>query len=332
MSKRVLVLLHEDLVPPLDQKLKKQDIEFEPWETEYEVCRELENLGHKIHVLGAQYDLSKIREAIDEFKPHIVFNLLEEFHAHALFDQNIVSYLELLKIPYTGCNPRGLIIGRDKALSKKILTYHRIKVPKFFVFKKNQKIKILKNIPYPMIVKCLNEESSTGISGASIVNNDEKLKERIIFLHEKYQDDVIVEQFIEGREFFVGVYGNQKLTSLPIWELEFGESDNPEKEIYSTNAKFSKSYRKRKGIKTKKAKVNETLEKKIHKISKRTYKLLGLSGYARIDLRVTADEKIYIIEANPNPGISRHDEFASSAKDHGLKYAELLQKILSLGL
>ncbi len=325
--------MHEDLIPDeeiLQKNLKISEVEYKPWETEYYVAHTLRKLGHKVTCLGAQYDLLKIRTAIEEHKPQIVFNLLEEFHAHALFDQNIVSYLELLKTPYTGCNPRGLILGRDKALSKKILSYHRIKTPKFFVVKKGERIPDKKNYPFPMIVKCLNEESSMGIAKASVVNNYEKLKERVEYLHQKFLDDVIIEEFIEGEEFYMGVIGNQRLTTLPLWKLEFGSSDSPEKEVYTETAKFSEKYRNRRKIQTKKAKVDDETAKRFSKLAKKVYKTLGLSGYARIDFRVREDQ-IYILEANPNPGISPHDEFALSAKNQGIPYSQLLERIVSLG-
>lgn len=334
-SKTILVLLHEDLIPSeeiLEKNLKIKDIEYKPWETEYYVCHTLRKAGHRVIPIGAQFNLSKIRDAIDAYSPDIVFNLLEEFYSHALFDQNIVSYLELLKTPYTGCNPRGLILGRDKALSKKILTYHRIKAPKFFVVKKGEKLrKRQQAFDYPLIVKCLNEEASLGIAKASVVHNAEKLKERIIYLQEKFQDDVIVEEFIEGEEYYMGIFGNQRLKTLPLWKLEFGDSTSPEKEVYSETAKFSEAYRKRRSIKTRKANINDEELKKFQKIAKRVYKALGLSGYARIDFRVKGDQ-IYVLEANPNPGISPHDEFALSAKSLGINYSDLLDKLVTLGL
>lgn len=185
---------------------------------------------------------------------------------------------------------------------------------------------------FPLIVKCLNEEASLGISQASVVNNDEKLQERIKFIHKKWGIDAIAEQFIEGREFYVGVLGNYKLTVLPVWELEFNKSSDPNKELYSSRAKFNEKYRLKKGIITKKADISADLEKRIVDICKRTYKVLNLNGYVRIDLRVSSEGKIYIIEANPNPDIAWDDEFASSAEYMGLSYPKLMEKIINLGI
>jgi D-alanine-D-alanine ligase len=329
---RVLVLVHEALVPPEETDKTNEEIEFEPWGTEYHVVSNLKKMKHDVKVLGAYSDLSIIRSTIDEFKPHIVYNLLEEFDGQSLFDQNVVSYLELLRVPYTGCNPRGLILARDKSLAKKILTYHRIPTPKFFVFPKNKKLKRPKGLEFPLIVKCLTEEASFGISQASVVHNDEKLQERVSYINNKLGDDAIVEQFIEGRELYVAILGNYRQKAMPIRELFFENVENPEKEFFSNRAKFNKKYRSKKGIKTGPSVLEPALEKKIYSICKRAYKVLNLNGYARIDLRLTTDGNVYILEANPNPDISATDDFAMSALQIKMNYKELLSKILSLGI
>jgi D-alanine-D-alanine ligase len=332
-SLRILVLMHSDLVPPEDAKLKDKDRLETPWTTEYDVLLHLKSMGHKVKALGIYSDLSKIREAIEEFKPHIVFNLLEEFDGEAVFDSHVVSYLELLRIPYTGCNPRGLMMARDKALTKKILMYHRIKTPRFAVFPKNRRTKVPKMLKYPLIVKCLDEDASLGLSKASIVNNEEKLQERIKYIHKKIGVDAIVEEFVSGREFYVGVLGNYRMELLPAWEVFYQKADNPEKEFYSRSAKWNEKYRQRKGIDSGKAKVDEETEKRIQEVAKKTYKALGLNGYARIDVRMDEKGRIYVIEANPNPNIAMDDEFAeSSYYQNQWDYHQILQKILNLGL
>lgn len=329
-KKRIIVLAHIDLIPPENVNEKDINRYSTPWVTEYDVIKCLKELGHDVLPLGVYSDLSTLKNAIDQFKPHLVFNLLEEFDGEAIFDQNIVSYLELLRVPFTGCNPRGLMISRDKALAKKILTFHRIKTPLFQTYPKNKKFKIPKRLKFPCIVKCQNEEASLGIGKASIVNNLEKLKERISFIHEKLNDDALVEEFIEGREFYIGVLGNKKLKTLPVWELVFEKSDSPDKELYSRRAKWNEKYRERKGIKTKKANLDDDLFKIASKIAKKTYKALGLSGYARIDLRMNNENQFFVIEANPNPNIAKDDEFALSAKSCGENYPQLISNILKL--
>jgi D-alanine-D-alanine ligase len=329
---KILVLVHKDLVPPVDIKPKEIDRDKAAWITEYDVISTYKKLGHEVRVEGVYSDLQVIRDSIEEFNPHIVFNLLEEFDGSVLKDQNVVSYLELLKVAYTGTNPRGLILGRDKALAKKVLTYHGIKTPKFFVFPKNKKTKLTEDLNYPLIVKCLFEEASYGIAKASVVHNKEKLEERILYINKNLQTDAIVEEFIEGREYYVGVVGNYRLKTLPVWELVYDKLDAPEKEIYSSRAKWNPEYRLRKGINHKKADISRELEKKIIDVCKEVFKVLNLNGYARIDLRIDKDENIYVLEANPNPNIALDDEFAKSAEFSGFSYEDLLEKIASLGI
>ncbi len=327
---KILVLMHKDLVPPENIQENNFDKDEVPWITEYDVINALLELGHKVKACGVISDLKVIKNAIDEFKPTLIFNLLEEFDGEVLFDQNVVSYLELLRVPYTGCNPRGLMLARDKALAKKILLFHRLKTPHFQVFPKNKKTKKAKHLNYPLIVKCLTEEASLAIAKASIVHNEEKLIERVKYINQKIGVDAIVEEFVEGREFYVGVMGNYKIKTLPVWELKFENVERPEKELYSNRAKWNNKYRDRKGIKTEHAQLDDEVVKRINHICKKAYKHLNLNGYARVDLRMNSNGDIYIIEVNPNPNIAREDEFATSAKFEGKNYTSLLTDILRL--
>ncbi len=330
-SKKIAVLMHEALVPPEGVKLSRNEREKAEYRTEYDVVTTLRESGHEVVCLGVYDELSVIKRNLEEYKPHIVFNLLEEFNGNTLFDSHVVSYLELMKIPYTGAGPRGLMLARDKALAKKIMSYHRIKTPKFWVYPKSKKAKLKKSMEFPLIVKCLWEEASYGIAKGSVVTNEAKLLERIAYIHETLETDALVEQFVVGREMYVGIYGNDRPSALPVWELHFKNVDEPEKEIYSANAKFNEGYRKRKGIATAAAKLSPEEAIRIQSICKRAYKCLGLSGYARIDLRYTDKGEVMILEANPNPDISFDDEFALSAAAAGKSYSELLEKIMTLG-
>lgn len=333
--------MHSELVPPMKENgdkviygpLKENDRLETPWTTEFDILSNLQEMGHTIRPLGVYSDLLKIRAAISEFKPHIIYNLLEEFDGESVFDAHVVSYLEMQRIPYTGNGPRALMLARDKSLAKKILTYHRIKTPKFAVFPKNKKKNLPKGLNFPLIVKCLAEDASLGLSQASVVHSQEKLLERIKYINTKIGVDAIVEEFIEGREFYVGILGNYRLNLLPVWEVFYKKSEKPEKEFYGRSAKWNEKYRCRKGINSGKAKISTELEERIQMIAKKTYKALALNGYARIDIRMDKDENIYIIEANPNPNIAYDDEFAESALyQKKWSYHELLQKILSLGI
>ena len=330
-SLRVLVLMHGDLVPPdgLVRPERKQILSFK---TEYDVVTGLEQLGHRVHKLGVQDELAPLRTALQEGEPDIVFNLLEEFRGQAVYDHNVVSYLELMRTPYTGCNPRGLVLARDKALSKKILHYHRIRVPRFAVAPPGRKFRRSKRLGFPLIVKSLIEEASTGISRASVVHTEEKLHQRIRFIHENVRTDAIVEEYIDGRELYVGVMGNHRLTVLPIWELQMRNLPTDAPRIATRRLKVDPAYQKRYAITAGKAEgLADDSVRRIERTSKRIYRILGLSGYARLDYRMAADGEIYFLEANPNPEIVRDEEFAGAAKDAGLSFEKMLHKMLRIG-
>ena len=331
-KRRILAIMHHSLVPPETIEGLSEE-EVAPFKTEYDVTAALHNMGHEVHALGLGSDLGTLRDAIREKKPHIIFNLLEEFDGEAVLDQNVVSYLELLRMSYTGCNPRGMMLARDKALSKKILTYHRIPVPEFAVFPRGRAVRRPKRLDFPLIVKSLNEEASLGIAQASLVDDDARLAERVAFIHERIGTDAIAEQYIEGREFYVGVLGNQRLQVLPIWELLFTKMPEDVPRIATARVKWDAKYQEKRGITTAQAKdLPEGMSDQIVKTCKRIYRCLGLTGYARIDLRMTDDGRVYVLEANPNPQLAYGEDFAESAHTAGIPYDELCYRIVNLGL
>jgi D-alanine-D-alanine ligase len=329
---RVLVLLHPDLVPP-DSLKGFSEHDINQWKTEYDVVSTLRAAGHEVRPLGVQHELRPIRDEVESWKPHVVFNLLEQFHGEAVYDQNVASYLELLRIPYTGCNPRGLVLARGKDLSKKLLSYHRVPLPAFAVFPMRRKVKRPARLGLPLIVKSLSEDGSYGISQASVVDSDEKLAERVNFIHERIGTAAIAEQYIEGRELYVGVLGNERLRVLPIWELEFGTMAQGGRPIATEKLKHDLEYQERHGTNVGPAKdLSPQLSSGIQKVAKRIYRTLELDGYARIDFRLSADGTPYYIEANPNPEIAQIEEFAAAARHDGLEYTELLHRIVALGI
>jgi D-alanine-D-alanine ligase len=327
----VLALMHDYLVPPDD--VTGIDVKNAKWKMEFDVTHTLEYMGHEVRKLGLGGDLGVIKSAITDWKPHIVFNLMESFEGVAMFDQNVVSYLELLRVPYTGCNPRGLMLSRDKALSKTLLAYHRIPAPEFAVFRVGRAIQRPKRLKFPLIVKSLTQESSIGISQASVVEDDDKLRERVRFIHHSIGTDAIVERYIDGRELYVGLIGNLKLQVFPVWELQFKKMPEENWRIATERVKWSDSYQKRHGIISGLAKdIPTDLSENIQRICKRVYRTLDLSGYARIDLRLDGDGKVYVLEANPNPQLAYGEDFAESAEKSGVSYESLLQRIITTGL
>lgn len=329
---RILVLMHADLVPP-DQLTGAEDVTSVEWKTEYDVVSTLRQLGHDVKPLGVKSDLGVLRSAIEDWKPHIAFNLLEEFDGVAVYDQNVVSYLELLRVPYTGCNPRGLMLARDKVLAKKLFSFHRIPFPDFMVVPQGRAVKRPTWLAFPLIVKSVTEEASLGISQASIVQDDDKLKERVAFIHTSVGTGALIEQYIEGRELYVGVLGNSQVHVLPVWELMLDQLPEDACRIATARVKWSRAYQAKYGIRSGEAQqLPEGKAAAIQHLAKRVYRALGLSGYARIDVRLDATGQVYVLEANPNPQIAHDEDFAESAAKARYAYPALLQALLHIGL
>jgi len=329
---RILVLMHEDLVPPRSIRgMSFSDIA--PFKCEFDVVATLREIGHEVLPLGVSTDLGVIRDAIERFNPHITFNLLEEFHGVAVYDHAVVSFLELLREPYTGCNPRGLMLCHDKALTHKLLSYHGVRVPAFTVFERGRKVRRPAHLEYPLFVKSTVEDASLGISQASIVHSDAKLQERVNYIHEQVGSDALCEAFIPGRELYIGVMGNQRVTTLPVWELHFNNVDAESPKIATAKVKWDEAYQRRWGIESRAADdLDERTRNRIARLARRVFHVLGLSGYARIDLRMNEAGQIFVLEANPNPQLAFGEDFADSAKAAGMGYPALIQRIVDLGL
>ena len=331
-SCRVLVLVHETLVPPesLDGVREQDADEFR---TEYDVVTALRAAGHEVRPLGIGDSLSELRAAIQDWRPHACFNLLEEFGGIVTYDQHVVAYLELLRQPYTGCNPRGMLLSRDKILSKQVLAWHRVPTPQFAVFRRDRAIRIPARLRYPLFVKSATEDASRGIAQASVVEDRQRLAERIEFIHEHTASDALVEEYIEGRELYVGAIGNERITTLPPWEFLFGDLKNGRAPIATRRAKWDRAYQARHGITSDAARdlpprVTELLDR----LTRRIYRALQLTGYARMDFRLRADGTPFFLEANANPNLEREEDFACAARARGIGYPALLARILSLGL
>lgn len=331
-KQRILTLVHPDCVPP-DTIEGLTDAQMAPFKTEFDVTATLRDMGHDVHLLGVSGDFSDIRAALNEHQPHIVFNLLEEFAGVGVFDAHVAAYLEAIRQPYTGCNPRGLMLAHNKAVSKMICRYHRIPVPKFHVYPLGpRKVHRPKNLPYPLFVKSLTEEGSVGISEASVVHSDEQLADRVAYIHRTIGTDALAEQYIDGRELYIGVVGNQRLDTLPIWEMDFGTLRDGAPRIATTRVKWDHDYQKKIKLDTGLAKdLPDGLAETLPKLAKRAYRALQLSGYARMDFRLAPDGKAYLLEANPNPQLAYGEDFAESAELAGLPYDKLLTRILNLG-
>ena len=329
---RVVVLCHEDLVPP-DSIDGLSASEVDAFRTEYDVARALRELGHEVQVVGVSDDLAPIRSVALGFDPHVVFNLLMEFRDVGNYQAHVTSYLELLGVSFTGCHARGILLTRDKALCKKILRYHRVPTPRFAVYPRGADVRARRDLPFPLIVKSVDEEASLGISQASVVNDVERLRERVEFVHRSVGTDAIAEEYIEGRELTQSILGNERLQAFPPWELFFDKLPEGSLPIATARAKFDRKYQARVGIDSGPAReMPAATAARIARLCKRVYRVLGLAGYARLDLRLAPDGQVYVIEVNSTPDVAEGEDFADSAKAVGLSYPQLIQRIVALGI
>jgi D-alanine-D-alanine ligase len=332
--KKLKVLALFDAIAPttLDQDLSAE-LKTEDWKTEADVLRALAELGCATAHVAIFDDLDLLRQKLESFPADVIFNLADQFRNNRAFDQNIVSVLAMQDLPFTGCGSSGLTLCKHKGISKQILAYHGIKVPGFVVVPRGRRAVRPKRLRFPLLVKPLKEEASYGISQASFVETDEQFRERVQFVHDSYDNDVIAEEYIEGRELYVSILGNRRLQVFPVRELVFEQVPPDEPKIATYKAKWDEGYRKRWGLRNEFAEgLDPVLARQIERTSRDIYQLLTIDGYARLDLRLTAHNEIYFIEANPNAILAEDEDFAQSARRAGLGYPQLIERILRLGL
>ena len=330
---RVLVLVHDLLLPPPDA----EDLDWEEtyaYQMELDVQMTLRELGHEVEMLGVEQSLEPIREAVERFRPHVAFNILTDFHDITAYEAHVVSYLELLKVPYTGCNPRGIALANDKALCKKILMWHGVRCPAFTSFQPGvRKARLPAGVEYPVIVKSAIEHGSTGLSQASVVRTEKQLQKRVAYMFDKVGGEVIAEQFIPGRELTVSIVGNgARLDVLPVWEVWYDKLPAGKHAIATEQVKWNVDYAQSIGIKTGKARrLPEAKQREVQRIARDAYRALGLSGYARMDMRMDEHGDVYVIEANANPDLTEIEDFSEAAQEYGWDYGQLLQKVVDAG-
>jgi D-alanine-D-alanine ligase len=331
-KQRILLLVNEALIPPDDLRGLSED-QIEACRTEYNVLSTLSNAGHEVRVLGIGDKIGELRRVIRDWRPGITFNLLEEFSGIATYDHYVVTFLELMRQPYTGCNPRGMMLSRDKVLTKQILAWHRIPTPGFHVFPWGARYREPRGLEFPLFVKSATDDASLGISQASVVHDREHLRERVEFIHAQAQGDALAEQYVEGRELYVGMMGNERLTTFPVWELDFGTLPEVQSGIATRKVKWDPVYQRRHGISTGPARdLPDGAEKRIVQLARRVYRALHMSGYARMDMRMRPDGSVFVLEANANPNLTYGEDFAESGHRAGLDYERLLERIVQLGL
>jgi D-alanine-D-alanine ligase len=327
---RILIATHEELVPGSDFENLADNADAI---TEYHVWSTLNALGHEVWMMGVGDHLNELRDTIRDWKPHVVFNLLEQFSGIVTYDYYVVAYLEMIRQRYTGCNPRGLMLSRDKVLTKQVLAAHRVPTPAFLLVPFGHRFREPRRLRFPLFVKSATEDASFGISQASVVEDMASLRDRVEFIHDQVQSDALVEEYIEGRELYISVLGNARLTTYPVWEMNFGTLSRLQEGIATRKVKWDRGYQEKHGITTGPARdLSEVQRERLSRLAKRIYRALHMTGYARMDFRMRDDGSVYLLEANANPNISEGEDFADSARKDGVDYAALLSRIVGLGL
>jgi D-alanine-D-alanine ligase len=330
---KVLQVFHTPYATPRGYDFKEEFADPDNMYTEKDVYEALLANGYQVRLLGLYNDIRFLLDEIDEFKPDVIFNMVEVFNNRTQLEKNVGALLQMLGLPYTGASAEALSICNDKALSKKLLRYHRLRVARFQTFYKGYRVKRPVWVKLPAIIKPLCEEASRGISQSSIVETDDAFVERIRFIHEKMDMDAIAEEYIEGRELYVTVMGQKQLTVFPPREMTFGKLPEDEPRIATYKAKWDTRYRTRWGIKSVFAnKIDDEILARIDDTCKRAYRALNMNSYVRFDIRLTPQGRVYIIEPNANPCIAKEDEVAQSADKMGISYPQLIRKIVSMAM
>lgn len=300
-------------------------------EMEYQVANALVKNGHDVLLVGIHDDLRDMSARLADWKPDLVFNATEAFAENSNLDYLVPALLEAEGYRYTGAPPLALLVTRNKGMSKKILAFHGIRVPGFKSYRLGEKPGENQTLRFPLIVKPLQADASEGISQASIVRDLAGLSDRVAWVHERFSQPAIAEEYIEGRELYATMIGNgDKVEILPLVEMLFDEAfSRPEDRIATSYAKWDMGYRKRRGIRNVFARpLSKVARERLVQTCHASYRALWLRDYARIDVRLTKDNEIWFIEANANPFLSYGHDSAESAHKAGLRYNAFIQRIV----
>jgi D-alanine-D-alanine ligase len=293
-----------------------------------QVARALRRKKHTVSVLAVHGDLKKLIAGLNRRKPELVFNLLEEFGDDAAGNMAVCGVLDLLGLPYTGCGHGEFYLGQDKALAKKLLAFENILFPNFAVFGVDREMETGGNLRMPMFVKPVAMDASIGIGKKSLVRDAGELMKQVAAIHQECDDAALAEEFIEGREFYVGVLGNQEAEALPPIEVDFSGLPEGAPKVYDRKAKWETGSAEFKGVKSIIPELPDDLRARLHKVSLEAYRALRVRDYGRVDLRVADTGDIYVLEVNASCYLEKNDEFAMAAKAAGIEYQDLIQRIV----
>jgi D-alanine-D-alanine ligase len=300
-------------------------------EMEYQIAHALRECDHEVRLLGVRDDLENFIHQLRQWEPDLVFNGAEGFRGEESLEYLLPGLLEAEGFRYTGAPPLALQVTRNKAISKKVLAYFGILVPSFVSYRLHEKVAVPPNLSFPLIVKPLQADASTGIAQASVVQDADSLVERVAFIHERFGQGAIAEEFVDGRELYISLIGNdESLEVLPFTELVFDKrKTRPEERIATQFAKWDESYRERKGIRNVLARpIAKSVRRRIEETCRMAYRALWLRDYARLDIRLSPDGRVWVLEANANPYISYGHDMANAAAKAGLDYRKFIQRIV----
>jgi D-alanine-D-alanine ligase len=295
-----------------------------------QVSAALRKKGHKVSILGVRDDLPKMVQGLKRRRPDMVVNLLESFGEDTSADVAVAGVLDLLRVRYTGSGPGELFLRQDKGLAKKIFAFDNILYPHFAVFGKDADLETAGQLHMPLFVKPLRADASIGIDGDSLVRDAISLMKRVVAIHDKVGDSALVEEYIEGREFYVGVLGNREPLALPPIEMDFSGLPEGSPRILGSKAKWSPKSAEYKGTQSVLADIPDEMRARLQKAAVDAYRALRVRDYGRVDLRLTDTGDVYVIEVNANCYLEQGSEFATAAAAAGIEYPELVERIVQL--
>jgi D-alanine-D-alanine ligase len=297
-----------------------------------QVARTLRRLGHRVSVLGAHGDVKRLIAGLSRRRPDLVFNLMEMFGDNVFGDIPVTGLLDLLGLRYTGSGPGELYLSQDKGLTKKLLAFEDILYPRFAVFSREAAFETGGNLRMPLFVKPLRSDASLGIGGKSLVHDAVALMERVAAIGKELNDAALAEEYIEGREFYVGVLGNTQAKPLPPVEIDFTGFPEGVPKVMDSKAKWDERSKEYKGTRSVMAQLPDELRARLQKVAVDAYRALRVRDYGRVDLRLTDTGDIYVLEVNASCYLERESEFAMSAAAAGMDYPRLIEQIVNLAL
>ena len=295
-----------------------------------QVARTLRRLGHRVSVLGVHGDVKRLIAGLSRRKPELVFNLMEMFGDNVFGDIPVTGLLDLLGLRYTGSGPGELYLSQDKGLTKKLLAFEDILYPRYAVFSRQAAFETGGNLRMPLFVKPLRSDASLGIGGKSLVHDAVALMERVAAIHKELEDSALAEEYIDGREFYVGVLGNSQPKALPPVEVDFTGFPEGVPKVMDSKAKWDERSKEYKGTKSVIATLPDELRAKLQKVAVDAYRALRVKDYGRVDLRLTETGEIYVLEVNASCYLEKSSEFAMAAAASGLDYPRLIERIVNL--